>query len=191
MVSTGVAALATLQSSATALSTTAFHKVKTVGRAAGPHMIKLKTVHAPVMVCDKFSQFRNAATLTSGQLIALLRNAGFTGNALRVAWAVAMRESHGHPLSHNTNRYTGDNSYGLFQVNMIGAMGADRRAWLGLKSNDELLDPVTNVQAVYRMTRGGKDWGSWGLGSGAYKGAASPSTIKQWLNVFPRAAAEY
>lgn len=188
--STGVAAITALQSSAATLhsstamlSSSAFYKVV--------HMpLKAKIKMGPVAL-DRLAQFRNATKLTGVQLAALLKEVGFDGAALKTAWAVAMRESHGHPTSHNTNLYTGDDSYGLFQVNMIGAMGAGRRVWLGIQHNAQLLDPVTNVQAVYRMTHGGQDWGSWGLGPNAYRGAADPETVARWLPLFPTAEHEY
>lgn len=136
---------------------------------------------------DPLEQYRGATKLTAIQLKELLHAAGFKGRALRIAWAVAMKESHGRPLAHNLNSKTGDNSYGVFQVNMLGAMGANRREWLGLDNNAQLLDPVTNVKAVYRMTHGGTDWGSWGLGPNAYKGSASNYVVAQWLPLFPSA----
>src|SRR5215831_6757861 len=59
-------------------------------------------------------------------LRALLASAGFHGQGLDTAVAVAMAESGGHPTSHNTNAGTGDNSYGLFQINMLGSLGPAR-----------------------------------------------------------------
>ena len=131
------------------------------------------------IVCDKFAPFRNAAKLTNDQLITLLKTTGFTGHNLKVAWAVVMKESRGHPLSHNKNRSTGDNSYGLFQINMIDNLGAARRELFGLKSDAVLLDPVTNVKAAYHMTNGGKNWSAW-AGS-----TAKALGVAKWVKVFP------
>lgn len=131
------------------------------------------------IVCDKFALFRNAAKLTNTQLITLLETTGFTGYNLKVAWAVVMKESRGHPLSHNKNRSTGDNSYGLFQINMIDNLGAARRELFGLKSDAVLLDPVTNVKAAYHMTNGGKNWSAW-AGS-----TAKALGVAKWVKVFP------
>jgi hypothetical protein len=96
------------------------------------------------------------STLTS-----VIQSAGFTGNSIDIAYAVAMAESGGNAKSHNTNKKTGDNSYGLFQINMIGSMGPNRRKQLHLKSNDELLDPLTNAKAAYAISNHGKNWSPW------------------------------
>jgi SLT domain-containing protein len=83
-------------------------------------------------------------------LRALLMQAGFHGHGLETAMAIALAESGGHPRSHNTNAGTGDNSYGLFQINMINQLGPARRAQFGLSSNDELFDPLTNAVSTIR-----------------------------------------
>jgi hypothetical protein len=127
--------------------------------------------------------------LTSYELVELLAAVGFEGKALKTAWAVAMRESRGHPTSHNKNASTGDNSYGLFQINMIGSMGIDRLAKLkdkvGITKMVDLLDPVANAKAAYYMTDGGTDWSSWGLGPNAYDGDAIEPAVTRWYTSFP------
>ena len=95
-----------------------------------------------------------------------------------------MRESHRHPLSVNKNAGTGDNSYGLFQINMLGSMGADRREKYGLVSNQQLLDPVTNAVVAFAMT-GGDNFSSWGLGANPYRSGAGESTISMWYDEYP------
>jgi hypothetical protein len=131
-------------------------------------------------------KYKNATSLTEEELVDLLSLVGFKGYSLKVAWAVVMRESHGHPLSHNKNAATGDNSYGLFQINMLGDLGADRREKFGIQQNADLLDPVTNAKAAYYMTNHGKDFGSWGLGPNAYDGTSSEVSITNWLDDFPK-----
>ena len=126
-----------------------------------------------------------ATELSPTELVDMLRLVGFKGKSLRLAWAVTMRESRGHPLSHNTSTYSGDNSYGLFQINMIGSLGADRREKFGIKSNSELLDPVTNAKAAFYMTAKGTNWGSWGLGPDAYDGTPDEQAVTKWLDDFP------
>jgi hypothetical protein len=135
---------------------------------------------------DPLNKFRGVKTLTQYQLVELLSAVGFKGSALKTAWAVAMRESHGHPTSHNQNASTGDNSYGLFQINMLGSLGIDRREKFNITNNAELLDPVTNAQAAYYMTNGGSDWGSWGLGPNAYDGSAAEPAVTKFLAEFPK-----
>jgi len=106
-------------------------------------------------------KYENAHTLTDTELVELLRAIGFKGKDLQEAWAVAKKESNGRPLAHNGNTNTGDNSWGMFQINMIGELGEDRRDKFGLESNAELLDPVVNASIAYYMSKGGKDWSAW------------------------------
>jgi len=125
----------------------------------------------------QLAPYQNATTLSDKQLVGLLKVVGFKGKHLQEAWAVAKKESHGNPLSHNGNRKTGDNSYGLFQVNMLGQMGADRRAQYGLAKNAELLNPVVNAKIAYQMSNGGKNWSAW-------KGVHT-QVVQYWLTKYP------
>jgi len=99
--------------------------------------------------------------LAPSDLKDLLWAVGFEGVALKTAWAVAKVESNGRPLALNDNKSTGDKSYGIFQINMLGELGIDRKEKFDLVSNKELFDPVTNAEITYYMTKGGKDWSSW------------------------------
>ena len=121
--------------------------------------------------------YSGATTLTALELKDLLHLVGFEGKSLKIAWAIVMRESRGHPLSHNNNTSTGDNSYGIFQINMNGSLGADRREKFGIASNAELLDPVVNAKAAFYMTARGTNFGSWGLGPDAYDGTPEESAV--------------
>lgn len=114
-------------------------------------------------------------------LMSILRQAGFTGNGLKMAYAIAMAESGGSAKAYNGNANTGDKSYGLFQINMLGAMGPERLRQYGLASNNSLFDPLTNAKVAYKMSHGGTSWGPWSTyGSGAYKqyygGTFNPDT---------------
>jgi len=127
---------------------------------------------------DKFSKetYTNSQELTDTELISLLTAVGFEGAGLKKAWSIAKRESHGRPLAYNGNKRTGDHSYGLFQINMIGNLGLERLNKFNLKSNTELFDPVTNAEITYYMTDGGLDWSSWkGMNLAA----------REWLLQFP------
>lgn len=95
------------------------------------------------------------------QLKDILHEVGFRGDGLKKAWATAMKESTGRPLAHNRNSNTGDNSYGLFQINMIGSLGPARLKQFDLKHNKELFDPYTNAKIAFHMSNGGKDWSAW------------------------------
>lgn len=123
-----------------------------------------------IVVTDPLDEFRNAKTLTESELKELLEAVGFEGKALRVAWTVAMKESNGRPKAYNGNVNTGDNSYGIFQINMLGSLGEDRREKFDLASNKQLFDPVTNAEIAYFMTGGGKDWSSWKINPTTYNG---------------------
>jgi cell wall-associated NlpC family hydrolase len=110
-----------------------------------------------------------AGTTASG-LKGILAQAGFSGSKERVAWSVMMAESGGHPLDHNTNAHTGDNSYGLFQINMLGSLGPSRLKSLGLNNADQLFDPLTNAKAAYKISGGGDNFSAWTTYTdGAYK----------------------
>ena len=99
--------------------------------------------------------------LNNSELISVLRSVGFQGSSLRMAWAIVMKESTRRPFAHNQNSRTGDNSYGLFQINMIGAMGPERLKKYGLDSNEDLFDPFTNATIAFKMSNGGKNWSAW------------------------------
>jgi hypothetical protein len=114
-------------------------------------------------ILDKFSNdtYKHSEMLAASDLKDLLWAVGFEGAALKTAWAVARVESNGRPLALNDNTKTGDKSYGIFQINMLGNLGDDRKEKFELVSNKELFDPVTNAEITYYMTKGGKDWSSW------------------------------
>ena len=126
---------------------------------------------------NKLKSYKNVRKqLSPTDLVDLLESVGFEGYALKVAWATVMKESMGTPTSFNGNRSTGDNSYGLFQINMLGSMGQDRRDKFNLNSNDDLFDPVKNAEIAYHMSDGGKDWSAW-------KGITWKT--KEWLARYP------
>ena len=114
-------------------------------------------------ILDKFSNdtYKHSEMLAASDLKDLLWAVGFEGTALKTAWAIALVESNGRPLALNDNTRTGDKSYGIFQINMLGNLGDDRKEKFELVSNKELFDPVTNAEITYYMTKGGKDWSSW------------------------------
>ena len=110
---------------------------------------------------DQLEKYKNAINLSDKDLKNLLHLVGFKGKDLKEAWAVAKKESGGRPLALNNSTRTGDSSYGLFQINMIGDLGPDRRDKFNLESNVELFNPVLNAQVAFYMSQGGKDWTSW------------------------------
>ena len=125
----------------------------------------------------QMQKYENMAVLPPKDLVGLLKAVGFKGDHLKEAWAISMKESHGNALDHNGNVSTGDNSYGLFQINMLGSMGPDRRAQYGLAYNAELLNPVKNATIAYHMSNGGKNGSAW-------KGVHT-SVAQFWLAKYP------
>ncbi|GAA3533027.1 hypothetical protein GCM10022222_15500 [Amycolatopsis ultiminotia] len=94
--------------------------------------------------------------------------AGFRGHALSTAVAVALAESGGNAHAHNGT--PPDNSYGLWQVNMLGALGPDRRHQYHLHSNNELFKPDENAKAAWDISGHGKSFQPWSTyTNGAYK----------------------
>lgn len=92
-----------------------------------------------------------ATRLTAAQIYALARGAGFNPQEAEVMTAIALRESAGNPTAHNPDSTTGDNSYGLWQINMLGSMGPQRMKAYGLSRYEDLFDPATNARAAYLL----------------------------------------
>lgn len=115
-----------------------------------------------------------AAPYTGGkldqvQLAQVFHQAGFRGENLVAMVAISMRESGGNPAAFNGNEATRDLSYGLTQINMRGNLGPARREQLGLSSNEQLFDPLTNARAAFALSNNGTDLTPWG----GYKGLSN------------------
>lgn len=110
---------------------------------------------------DQLEKYENATSLSDKDLKNLLYLVGFKGQNLKEAWAVAKKESNGRPFAFNGNIKTGDTSYGIFQINMLGMLGPDRRAKFELDHNADLFNPVLNAQIAYHMSNGGENWRAW------------------------------
>jgi tape measure domain-containing protein len=107
--------------------------------------------------------------LNAGQLKALALAAGFNDRDASIMAAIAMAESGGRSNAHNNNAATGDNSYGLWQVNMLGRMGPERRRSFGIGSNEALFDPAVNASAARKVFES-QGFGAWSVfKSGAYR----------------------
>lgn len=106
-------------------------------------------------------KYENSHTLNNHQLKELLWAVGFRGESLKEAWAIAKKESNGRPFAFNGNVSTGDNSYGIFQINMLGFLGSHRRDKFELKHNADLFNPVVNAKIAFHMSKGGEDWTAW------------------------------
>lgn len=108
--------------------------------------------------------------LTGEQVALLLHKAGFRGEDIIKGVAISERESRWKSTAHNPNRSTGDNSYGLFQINMIEKYAEGRRKAFGITSNEDLFDPEKNVRAAKQMYDGRKSKGNGWYDWGPYKG---------------------
>jgi hypothetical protein len=106
--------------------------------------------------------------------------AGFRGDALVMAVAIAKRESAGPgpvesadfdagAIGDKNNPRQGCNSWGLMQINVCPDGNNRGIAW---RENPRLLlDPATNMRAAFEMSRGGTDWYPW---MGYRSGIVSP-----------------
>jgi hypothetical protein len=129
---------------------------------------RLLALEKPAVKIKK--KYKRSEQLSPKDLKAILYEAGFRGSNLKEAWAVAMKESTGRPRSHNDNPDTGDNSHGLFQINMIGSLGPARLKQYKLDSNKDLFNPLVNAKIAFQMSNGGKNWSGWnGIGSSTTK----------------------
>jgi Lysozyme like domain len=86
------------------------------------------------------------AAISGVKVAQAAHDAGFRDQTLVTMVAIARAESGWDPRAHNAK--PPDNSFGLWQINMIGALGPERRKLLGIASNDELFDPATNARAA-------------------------------------------
>jgi hypothetical protein len=99
---------------------------------------------------------KSGSAVGTKDLVKLGLSQGLTPEKAITMAAVALGESAGQPWRQNNNRSTGDNSYGLWQINMIDELGPERARALGLKDYNQLKDPNTNARAMkYILDRQG------------------------------------
>jgi hypothetical protein len=145
-------------------------------KAESNRFLALKNAEARTAVVIK-NKYKKGEKLSPKELKSILYTVGFRGEALKTAWATAMKESTGRPRSHNKNSQTGDNSYGLFQINMIGSLGPARLKQFDLEKNGDLFNPIRNAEIAFFMSNGGKNWSAWG--------GVSDRTLF-WMKKFPK-----
>jgi hypothetical protein len=106
--------------------------------------------------------------LSQSEIYSLAKSVGLSDSRAKVAAAIAMAESGGNPNAHNAK--PPDDSYGLWQINMLGAMGPARRKQFGLSANSELTDPMTNAKAMKAISSSGGNFNPWSTyTNGAYR----------------------
>lgn len=105
--------------------------------------------------------------LSASQLKGLAQATGFTDAQSSVMAAIALAESSGKTDAHNYNPLTGDDSYGCWQINMLGSLGPSRRASLGISDNALLYDPRVNAAAAKQIysSSGYTAWSTYKNGS--------------------------
>lgn len=113
----------------------------------------------------------------SNWLVRLLYRAGFRGENLREAWAIAMRESGGNEKSISSSQ-----DYGVFQFNK--PTWGSQPWW----DDEAVLTRDYNVAVAYRLSDGGRNWLPWGLDG---QGRANPlvyersgwsaTQIEEWI----------
>ena len=112
---------------------------------------------------------KNSRVLGYSELVSLAKGAGFNQEQAVTMAAIAMGESRGRTNAHNPNAKTGDDSYGLWQINMLGKMGPERRKLFNIQSNEDLWDPAVNAKAAYKLYQM-QGFGAWTVyKSGAYR----------------------
>lgn len=100
-------------------------------------------------------------TLSQSDIYTLAKSVGLSDSRAKVASAIAMAESGGDPNNHNPDASTGDDSYGLWQINMLGSMGPERRKKFGISDNSQLYDPQINAKAMASLSQGGGNFTDW------------------------------
>jgi hypothetical protein len=166
-----------LSASLVFVGVSAFNQPSTSAQAVSADRAEVQRMLALEKSLPKIKKkYKRHEQMSPKELKAVLHEAGFRGANLKEAWAVAMKESTGRPRSHNDNPNTGDNSHGLFQINMIGSLGPARLKQYKLENYEDLFDPLTNAKIAFQMSDGGDNWSAWnGLGS---------STTK-WFSEYP------
>lgn len=108
------------------------------------------------------------------QIASAAYQAGFRGQALQWMTAIAMRESGGDAGAYNPNVSTGDNSWGLWQINTLGGNGPGiKRILQGLGysgSFEDLRNPMINAQVAYKLSSGGTNFEPWRSHSPGWEG---------------------
>jgi hypothetical protein len=104
-----------------------------------------------------------AATLTDDQIAGYAAGAGFSGDDIRIAVAIAKAESGGNPGAKNdTMNRNGSIDYGLFQINSVHA---------SLLAGKDWADPAQNAAMAFSVFRdAGSKWTPWAtFNSGSYQ----------------------
>ena len=107
--------------------------------------------------------------LTFAQLVDLAQSVGCPFEGSQIAAAIALAESSGDPRAYNPQGR--DDSYGLWQINMRGDLGPERRVLFELTQDEDLFDPKINARAMAILSRKCTRFRDWSTFSplGTYK----------------------
>lgn len=89
--------------------------------------------------------------MTAAEIYRVARAAGFPPAIAVTMTAIALRESSGDPAAFNGDTKTGDRSYGLWQINMLGPLSAERMKLFGIADEKELFIPAVNAHAAFLL----------------------------------------
>lgn len=119
-------------------------------------------------------------TMTQSQIFTLAKSAGLSDSRAKVAAAIAMAESGGDPNAHNSK--PPDDSYGLWQINMLGALGPERRKQFGISDNSQLYSPEINAKAMMSVSQDGGNFSPWSTYLGPkYQQYLGNRVIEEWV----------
>lgn len=122
------------------------------------------------------------AVIPPTELYRLATQVGFPPDTAVKMTAIALKESGGNPNAHYAGKTgTEEDSYGLYQINMKGALGDRRMQQFGLATKSQLYDPLTNTRAAFQ-TWGGNDRNldvAWYIDSNAYERGRFQSFMPQ------------
>lgn len=140
-------------------------------------------------------------TFKAANYVALLKQAGFSDKDAVLMAAVGMRESNGKIDAHNDGTPSRERSYGLFQININAHdFNSPEMRYAGVKSVQDLYDPVKNAKVAYYLYYKGGGIHHWGgYTDGGYKqylpaaqaAAGTPAGMGPSLKGSPGAAPDF
>ena len=104
-------------------------------------------------------------TLTPPKVASFARGAGWTGNDLVTAVAISFAEDISHDTLAQYKPGTGEDSRGLWQINIGGGLWAQRRVQYHLGTPDDLYIPYTSARVAHAIYidagRTFRDWSTY------------------------------
>jgi len=121
--------------------------------------------------------------MSNKDLRTILSAAGFKDKNIEDAIAIIRQESGGIPGRHSDPSLKKDDSYGLFQINMLGQLGVDRhKQYLeqygkyGYKKREDLYNPYINALIAADLSGKGNTWDKHWVNSAKKLGMESSSS---------------